>query len=166
MDQYICKIPTIDEMNEKWDYEINKATYDKDNWIKWKKSNLDRFQKGFIIPYYGILNGTIICECTASLDPSIVQHSDNLVNDKTVYLSAFRTIEEYQGKGYFSKLFHYMIHDLKERGYEKVTLVVEPKEEKNKMIYHKYGFTTFIKKEIEVYPDGTEIEVEYYEKEL
>ena len=25
---YICKIATLDEMNEKWDYEINKANYD------------------------------------------------------------------------------------------------------------------------------------------
>ena len=38
------------------------------------------------------------------------------------YLSAFRTRKEYQGKGYFSKLYKFMEDDLKSRGY--TTLVV------------------------------------------
>ena len=166
MNNYVCKIATIDEMIKKWDYEIDKATDDKDNWIKWKKDNLERFQKGLIIPYYGLLNGEIICECTAILDPSIVQHPDNLVDNHTAYLSAFRTNEEYQGKGYFSKLFKYMIEDLKTRGYKKVTLGVEPSEEKNKAIYNKYGFVEHIKDAQESYPDGTIIDVEYYGKNI
>lgn len=50
---------------------------------------------------------------------------------KIAYLTAFRTIPEYQGKGYF-----------------------------------KYGFNEHIKDSKEVYPDGTEIDVEYYGKSL
>ena len=95
----------MDEMNSKWDYEIEHATDDKDNWIAWKKDNIERFEKGLIIPYYGLLNGKIICECTAALDSSIVQNSENLVGDRIAYLTAFRTIPEYQGQGYFSRLF-------------------------------------------------------------
>ena len=56
MDKYVCKVATVDEMNNKWDYEINHATKNKENWIIWKKKNIERFQNGFIIPYYGILN--------------------------------------------------------------------------------------------------------------
>ena len=166
MDNYVCKIATIEEMNTKWDYEIDNATSDKDNWIIWKRENIERFQKGLIIPYYGFLNGKIICECTAALNPSIVQNSDNLVDEKTAYLTAFRTIKEYEGKGYFSKLFKFMIQDLKNRGYEKATLGVEPDETKNKTIYFNYGFNKHIKDSKEVYPDGTEIDVEYYGKNL
>lgn len=166
MNNYICKIANIDEMNTKWDYEIAKATDDKENWITWKKENIDRFQKGLIIPYYGILNSRIICECTAVLSPSVVQNYENLVDSKIAYLTAFRTIPEYQSQGYFSKLFKYMIEDLKKRGYEKVTLGVEPDEEKNKKIYFKYGFNEHIKDSKEVYPNGTEIDVEYYGKSL
>ncbi len=166
MNDYICKIATIDEMNKKWDYEINKATIDKDNYIIWKKDNIERFQKGLIIPYYGLLNDEIICECTAIIDASIVKNQSDLVNKNTAYLSAFRTKEEYQGKGYFSKLFKYMIDDLKKRGYEYVTLGVEPEELKNKAIYEHYGFTELVKKSIEVYPDGTKIKVEYYKKKI
>ena len=59
-----------------------------------------------------------------------------------------------------------MINDLISRGYERVTLGVEPEEEKNKAIYNKYGFTEHIKDAQEVYPDGTKINVEYYGKSL
>lgn len=166
MQKYICKIASLDELNIKWDYEINNAKEDKENWIIWKKSNIERFQKGYIIPYYGILNGKIICECTAAINPSIVQNADKLVDNKTAYLMAFRTIEDYQGKGYFSKLFKYMIDDLKNKGYKRVTLGVEPEETKNKKIYFKYGFNKHIKNAQEIYPDGTKIDVEYYEKLL
>ena len=58
-----------------------------------------------------------------------------LVDGHTVYLSAFRTIDKFQGKGYFSKLFHFMIDDLRHKGFTKATLGVEPAEEKNKDIY-------------------------------
>ena len=163
---YVCKIASLEEMNTKWDYEIDNATDDKYNWIVWKKENISRFKKKYIIPYYGLLNGKIICECTAIINPKIVQNSDGLVDKETAYLTAFRTIEEYQGQGYFSKLFKYMIDDLEKRGYKRVTLGVEPEELKNKTIYKKYGFTNYIKTCKETYPDGTEIEVEYYSKTI
>lgn len=163
---YVCKIASLEEMNTKWDYEIDNATDDKYNWTVWKKENISRFKKKYIIPYYGLLNGKIICECTAIINPKIVQNFDGLVDKETAYLTAFRTIEEYQGQGYFSKLFKYMIDDLEKRGYKRVTLGVEPEELKNKTIYKKYGFTNYIKTCKETYPDGTEIEVEYYSKTI
>ena len=97
---YICKIATLYEMNEKWDYEIDNAS-DKSNWIIWKKENISRFKNKYIIPYYGLLDGKIICEATAAINPSIVQNSENLVNETTAYLMAFRTLKEYQNQGYF-----------------------------------------------------------------
>ena len=166
MENYVCKIATLEDIIKKHDYEIEKATDDKNNWIVWKEKAIEKYKKGLSITYMGLLNGEIICECTAAVDPSIVQNSDGLVNDKIAYLFAFRTIDEYQGQGYFSKLFKFMIEDLISRGYERVTLGVEPEEEKNKAIYNKYGFTEHIKDAQEVYPDGTTIDVEYYGKNL
>lgn len=162
---YICKIASIEEMNKKWDYEIE-HNEDKSNWITWKEKAIKCRKYGAQIPYYGILDNEIICEATASLSPDIVQNGEDLVDDCTAYLTAFRTIEKYQGKGYFSKLFKYMINDLKNKGYTKVTIGVEPSEKKNKAIYQKYGFNNLIKTGREVYPDGTEIEVEYYYKNI
>ena len=153
-------------MNIKWNYEIEHNVEDRNNYITWKNQNIERYKKGYIIPYYGILNGKIICEATASFDKNIVQNSSELVDDHTVYLSAFRTISEYQGKGYFSKLFKYMLNDLKNKGYTKVTLGVEPSEEKNKRIYEHFGFNEYIKSGVEKYPDGTKVDVLYYAKKL
>ena len=166
MSNYVCKIATLEDIIKKYDYEIKKAVDDKDNWIIWKQKAIERFNKGLAITYMGLLDDEIISECTASIDPSIVQNPDGLIDPKTAYLFAFRTNENHQGKGYFSILFKFMINDLISRGYERVTLGVEPKEEKNKAIYFKYGFNEHIKDAQEVYPDGTTIDVEYYGKKL
>lgn len=99
---YICKIASMEEQEAKWTYEIEKNADDPD-WPIWKKQAFERTEKGQSIPYYGILNGQIITEATALLDEAIVQNSCGLVDDKTAYLSAFRTVEAYQGQGYFSK---------------------------------------------------------------
>lgn len=81
-------------------------------------------------------------------------------------MTAFRTNKEYEGKGYFSKLYKFMEEDLKRKGYSSLTLGVEPDEIRNKKIYNHYGFVEQIKNAKEVYPDGTEIDVEYYRKKL
>ncbi len=164
--KFICKIPTLEEMNIKWDYEIEQHKEDKSNWIIWKAKAIENFMKGNTIPYYGVLNGKIICEASALINAEIVQNSNGLVGKNTAYLSAFRTIPEYQGNGYFGILFKFVLNDLKEKGYTKVTLGVEPNEEKNKKIYKHYGFTEYIKSATEQYPDGTIIDVEYYGRNI
>jgi len=164
MEEYVCKIATVDDMNIKWDYEIEHATDDKENWIIWKESSIKNMRNGSSIAYYGVLNDKIICEGTAMINPEIIQNSNNLIDSHTVYLNAFRTIEEYQGKGYFSRLFKFMINDLKAKGYTRVTIGVEPNEIKNMLIYFNYGFDEYIKTGVEVYPDGTKINVNYYAK--
>ena len=163
---YLCKIASLEEMNRKWDYEIEQHVHDRKNWIIWKQHSLENFQKGLTLPYYGILDGNIICEATAMLNPDAVQNSEGLVGDGVVYLSAFRTIAEYQGKGYFSKLIKFLLDDLKQKGFTRATLGVEPAEETNRKIYAHYGFTEYIKSATETYPDGTVIDVDYYGKTL
>lgn len=164
MKEYLCKIATIDEMEAKWNYEIKK--HKNPNWKMWKAEAIERASNGKSIIYHGILSGEIICETTAMIDKSIVQNGDGLVDDKTAYLCAFRTIEKYRGKGYFSKLFNFMIDDLKRKGYEKVTLGVEPTETDNLKIYQYLGFSEFIKSAQETYSDGTIIDVDYYGMKL
>lgn len=166
MDNYVCRIASLEEMHARWDYNIAAASKDRENWIIWKSENIDQFIRGLIIPYYGLLDGEVICECTAVISPEALSDPEGLVDDRTAYLSAFRTSEGYRGKGYFSRLFRFMLDDLRSRGYEKVTLGVEPDETENKEIYRHLGFLTHIKDAVDVYPDGTRIDVEYYGKEL
>ena len=133
MGEYICKIASIDEMNTKWDYEIAAAIDDKENWVFWKKNAVENVINGKSVSYYGILDQKIICEATAIFDSSEVQNADNLVDDITVYLTAFRTIEEYQGKGYFSQLFKFMIDDLKKGDIKKLLQEQSLKKQKTKL---------------------------------
>lgn len=171
MNEYICKIATIEEIKQNWNYLIEIHPNNK-VWKIYEDEAIKRMQNGRAIVYYGIQNGVIISEITAMLSNLDVQNSDGLVDDTTAYLSAFRTRKEYQGKGYFSKLYKFVENDLKSKGYTKLTLGVEPCEVKNMMIYFKYGFTNFIKNEYEVEPAVNENEktkkylVSYYSKNL
>lgn len=165
MNNYVCKIANVEDVALKYDYEIEHAE-DKDNWIVWKENAINRVKNNDVIVYHGVLDGEIICEATAALDSKSVQNSEELINKNTVYLFAFRTNLPYRGLGYFSKLFHYMIDDLKSKGYKYATVGVEPKEKKNFEIYQKWGFTKFIKSSEEEYPNGEKVVVNYYAKEL
>lgn len=165
VNQYICKIASLEEMHQKWDDEI-RLHAGEENWLFWKDEAIRNFRAGISIPYYGILDGTIICEATAVVSPDAVQNSDGMIGDRTVYLCAFRTVKQLQGKGCFSKLMRFMLNDLKQKGFEKAVLGVEPKERRNKERYQHWGFTEHIKTATEQYPDGTVIDVEYYGKQL
>ncbi len=156
---YICKIATLEEMEQKWDDEIARSGADRANWIAWKAQYIAASRQGQSIPYYGLLNGRIISEATAKLHPAVVQNSAGLVDGQTVYLASFRTLPAYQGQGYFSQLLRFMLADLCRRGYRRATLGVEPSEAKNKAMYAHFGFTEFIKA-------GSKIAVEYYAKPL
>lgn len=168
MKEYICKIASVDEVITKWNYEIKKQKRkQKKSALELVKNNaVENIKNGQAVTYYGKLNEKIICQATAMFDEDIIQNSDGLVGDKTVYLCNFSTDKKYQGKGYFSKLFKFVIEDLKNKGYTKYTLGVEPKEIKNLQIYRHFGFNKLIKSGQEVYPNGTIIDVDYYEMEI
>ena len=42
MDNYVCKIATLEDIIKKHDYEIKKAIDDKDNWIIWKEKAIEK----------------------------------------------------------------------------------------------------------------------------
>ena len=114
MEEYICKIATIEEMEQNWNYLIE-IHPNNNAWKIYKEESIKNMKEKNTIVYYGILNGTIISEATAFI--SNTSDTNELVNEYTSYLSAFRTRKEYQGKGYFSKLYKFMEDDLKSRGY-------------------------------------------------
>ena len=164
-ENYVCKIASFDELIRKWDYEIERH-HGANNWVIWKEDAVRSFSFGLSIPYYGILNDSIICEATAVLRPEAVQNSEGMMDEHTVYLCAFRTVDQFRGKGYFSKLIAFLQNDLKQKGYTKAVLGVEPHETDNVKMYHHWGFTDLIQSATEQYPDGTVIDVDYYGKRL
>lgn len=131
-----------------------------------KIEKLEQIRNNQAVTYYGKLRGKIICEATALFDENVIQNSDGLVDDKTVYLCNFHTAKKHQDKGYFSKLFRFMLDDLKVRGYERFTLGVEPCETRNFEIYRHLGFNEYVKSAKETYTDATVVDVDYYLKEI
>lgn len=150
---------------KKWDEEIKKHNNSK-LWIEFKETALKNMNTRIV--YMGLLDNKIITEGTAitNSDDLDIQNKENLVGDKTAYLTAFRTNKEYENKGYFSKLYKYMEEDLKKRGFTTLTLGVEPQETRNIQIYFKWGFTNYIKTDYEYYPNGEKILVNYYSKQI
>lgn len=169
--EYICKVGTREEVEKAWEYQLSINPGD-NKWVIWRDRALSRIDKGTCICYYGILNGEIICEATAHLDKRNIDDSEDLIDEHTAYLSAFRTKDIYQGQGYFSKLYRFLEEDLKQRGYTKLTIGVEPQETKNKAIYSKWGYTNYIRTSTEEYPPENEnakpeiVTVDYYYKEI
>ncbi len=159
-DGYVCRIAAPEEMEQKWNYEIS-IHPEKGNWIVWKDEAIEGFRSGRSVPYYGILDGTVICEATAVLNPGFTG-----LAERAVELCAFRTIKAFRGKGYFSALMEFMLEDLKRKGYTKAVVGVEPEETLNREIYRHWGFTEYIGSDTETYPDGTVIQVDFFGKTL
>ena len=120
------------------------------------------------LTYYGFLEDKIISELTVVINSNdtMIKDINELINDKTVYLTGFRTDIDYQNKGYFKKLYKFVEQGLKNKGYKHLFLGFEPKEVKNMMIYFKYGFKEYIKTSSEQYSNGEKIIVNYYRKDL
>ena len=162
---YKCIVANKELIIKKWDEEIKKHNNSK-LWISFKEQSLRNINTRIV--YIGLLDNKIITECTAIVDSNDLdmQNKDNLLGDKTAYLTAFRTNKEYENKGYFSKLYKYMEEDLKKKGFTTLTLGVEPSEVRNIQIYFNWGFTNYIKSDYEYYPNGEKELVNYYKKDI
>ena len=150
------RIATKEEVAKQFDYLIS-IHEDKALWTKFKNGHLRELDENKAIPYYGFIGDDCICEAYA------IKNEDN---PNRVYLKAFRTRKEYQNQGNFSGLFHFMINDLRKRGYTEATVGVESTDTVNKSRYSHYDFKTHIDTLPETYSDGSIHEVEYYLKEL
>jgi len=88
------------------------------------------------------------------------------LTDSMGYLAAFRTNEEYEGKGYFRKLYDFMENDMRSRGYTSLCLGVGPEAVRNIQIYFHLGYTEYLKTVIERTYDGEEDVILFYKKTL
>lgn len=148
MNNYVCKVADRDELIKRWKYlvEIHPVN---NIWEKFRDNALNNFDNDNTISYVGILNDEIICELTAYVKEEAfiddIADYDDLLSEERCYLAAFRTNKEYQGNGYFSLLFDYVVEDLKSRGYKELSLGVSPEEVRNMEIYFHLGFRDYIK---------------------
>ena len=152
MNDFICKVANRDELLKRWDYLIGIHPGNND-WVKYRENAVRNFDNENTISYLGFLNNEIICEATAYIKDAAfindISEPSGLLSESMVYLAAFRTNKEFQGKGYFSKLYNFVEKDLKEKGYTEISLGVGPEDVKNMEIYFHLGFRNYIKTVIE-----------------
>lgn len=175
MENYICKIATKEELLKRWDYLI-KINPGNNIWVVFRDNAIRNFDDDSTISYLGFLDDEIICELTAYVKPSAfigdISDPSGLLSSDMAYLAAFRTNEEYEGQGYFSKLYKFAENDLKERGYTYLSLGVGPEAVRNIEIYFHLGFREYIKTTIENDPPKDEFSipedeyVNFYKKKI
>ena len=103
-DSYVCRIASLEEVNERWDTLIREHPEDP-NWAVWKTDVLAEVSAGKEIPYYGFLGGEIICEAYAIPNYTPGEDDKGYREDGTAYLSAFRTVKAYRGRAFFRNFF-------------------------------------------------------------
>lgn len=166
-----CKVGTLEDINERFDH-MTDASDRKETWRVWKERTIRFFLEGKRRQYILQADGRNIGEAFAALTPDACSNSDRLVGPHTAYLFAFRVDEGLREHGYFTRLFEFMLDDLRSLGITRVTVGVEPRELRNKQIYRHYGFTQFVKTSFEEDPPNAPGEmpyrylVEYYAKDL
>ena len=175
MENFICKVANRDELIKRWDYLI-KIHPGNNSWVVFRENAIKNFDDGSTISYLGFLDNEIICELTAYIKPSAfigdISDPSGLLSSDMAYLAAFRTNKEYEGKGYFSKLYRFAEDDLKGRGYTELSLGVGPEAVRNIEIYFHFGFREYIKTTIEHDPPKDEFSkpldeyVNFYKKKI
>ncbi len=154
-DGFVCKIADRDELLKRWEY-LTAIHPGSSRWAGFKESAVRHYDEKSTISYLGFLNGEIICEATAYIKDSAflgdISDPSGLLGDGMAYLAAFRTNREYEGQGYFGRLFRFAEKDLKERGYQEVSVGVGPEAVRNMEIYFHLGFREYIKTVVEYEP--------------
>lgn len=84
-----------------------------------------------------------------------------VIENTRAYLSAFRILKEYRGKGLGQNLLNFVIKDLQENGYTEFTIGVEDDNENALHIYKKFGFNKVIARLSEEY-EGNSYEYNLY----
>ena len=152
---YLCKVADRDELSRRWEYLIRIHPGDP-RWVGFRETSLRHYDEQSTISYLGILDDEIICEATAYIQDSAfvgdINDPSGLLSDRMSYLAAFRTNREYEGKGYFSRLYAFVENDLRKRGYTELSVGVGPKAVRNMEIYFHLGFREYIKTVVQYEP--------------
>ena len=124
---------TADEMLRLWGYQ---SIADAANTARFFYRNIS---SGNAVFWTVDNDGELIGELYAFLNLDNMEFANGIT---TAYLCAFRIKKEFRGQGLGTSLMKAALSDLKIRGFRYVTIGVS--DEKNKKLYHKYGFVTEI----------------------
>lgn len=155
---------TSDDLEALWARSISENPGD-DRYIRWRDSFItrNRSQKAatFAVIADSIPVGEVTLDFHASGYGNATSRSKLADGKNTAYVTALRIREEFEGKGYVSKLMQCMEAHAKKLGFSRLTIGVEAAETRNLGIYLHWGYNEFIMAE----PDDGEL-VLFYAKTL
>lgn len=154
---------SLDDLNLRWDKNIEENIGDT-RWTEWKTQYIDDNKAGDCKTFVILNAGEPFGEGTLMFSPlhGAVNGRTELADGvNTANINALRIDKPYEGKGHISRLVKLMEQYAKDAGYKILTIGVEAREARSLAIYLHWGYTNFIKSEIE---DG--ILVLYYSKSL
>lgn len=155
---------TLDDLEHIWEYNISQNPDEPSN-QRWKDSYISRNVNNRAATYVVLNDEDPIGEVTLDYfgeaygNPEIRHFLADGV--ETGYVTALRIRQEFEGKGYISRLMRCMEAYAKERGFTQLTIGVEAAETRNLAIYLHWGYNQFITGEV----DGEEL-VLFYRKQL
>ena len=152
-----------DDLDRIWDNDFEQHPH----WPREWKERFVRENEAGMCKTFGIFDGeAAIGTCTLIFSPASEQVGGRveLANGTTIAnVCALRINKEYEGQGHVSRLMILMEQYARERGCTTLTVGVEPKETRPLAIYLHWGYTDFVRADVE--DDDGEL-ILYYAKQL
>ncbi len=141
---------------------IRKLKIDEADNLKYlfKHKNFERYKNNVIKEIENNIRDIYIMINDNKFIGEITVHYNNKSEKETisnirVYLSAYRVLREYQGKGLGQQLLKFVIEDLEQKGYTEFTIGVEEDNKNAIHIYNKFGFNELLARLSETHEDNT-----------
>lgn len=163
MEGFVYKKASLDELEWIWDKNIA-ANIGDNRWVAWKPDVIERNKNGTQCTFVALCADEPIGEVSLLLSPECIQGRTDLADGETVAnVNALRVERKHRGNGHSSKLMQLAESHANNAGIKILTIGVEPAETRNLAIYLHWGYTKFVRHDIE--DDDGEL-VLYYAKEL
>lgn len=160
---YKYRIATINELNRIWEKNINDHPGDK-RWIVWKNETIESNKANKSTTFVVLCDDEPVGEGSLLFSPdcNAIAGRLELCNSISIAnINALRIQKSHEGHGHISKLMNEIENYAVQCGYTHLTIGVEASETRNLAIYLHWGYTEFVKSEIQ-----DNVLVLYYRKTL
>ena len=153
---------TLEDLEILWNREIAENPGDP-RYLRWKERFISCNRTGRAATFLVLSGERAVGQVT--LDRYADGYSGNRIpladGIHTAYVNSLRIDPEFEGQGHVSGLMRIMEDWAREQGFSRLTIGVEADAQRNRAIYHHWGYKQFIMAE----EDGGEL-VHFYSKEL
>jgi len=161
--EYVCRPATMEDLERIWEKNIRHNPGD-ERWASWREEYMSYNRTGMALTYVVVCDGEPVGEGTLLFSPecgAIAGRTMLADGMQVANINALRIEKAHEGQGHISAMVRLMEAEAARRGYRRLTIGVEEKEERNQAIYRHWGYERLVLTEVE---DGET--VYYFEKDL